>query len=146
MAKFQNGTYQVKNAEKYVGKHAPNYRSGWELNIMRMFDNHPNIIAWASESHRIPYINPVTGKKSSYVPDFFVVYVDKHGKKHAEMIEVKPSNQIIGNAKSKYDKAHAVINEAKWRFAKQYCDQQGIGFRIITENEIFNRPKKAKRK
>lgn len=111
---------------------------------MRMADNHPNVLAWASESHRIPYINPLTGKSSTYVPDFFIVYVDKDGKRHAEMVEVKPSSQIIGNAKGQYDKAMAIINEAKWEYARQWCNQQGIEFRIITENEIFHKPQKPR--
>jgi len=111
---------------------------------MRMCDNHPAILAWASESHRIPYINPITGKRSTYVPDFFVIYADKEGKKHAELVEVKPSSQIAGNAKGQYDQAMAVVNEAKWKFAREFAKQQGIGFRIITENEIFNKPQKPR--
>jgi len=142
MATYQQGKYQPKNREKYIGKHIPHYRSGWELSFCRMCDNHPNVLAWASESHRIPYIHPITGKRSTYVPDFFVIYVDKEGKKHAEIVEIKPSTQIIGNAKGQYDKAMAVINKSKWDYAQQWARQQGIGFRIITENEIFNRPQK----
>jgi hypothetical protein len=144
MSTYQQGNYQPKNTEKYIGKHIPKYRSGWELQFMRMCDNHPAILAWASESHRIPYINPITGKRSTYVPDFFVIYADKEGKKHAELVEVKPSSHIVGNAKGQYDQAMAVINEAKWKFAREFCRQQGIGFRIITENEIFNKPQKPR--
>ena len=33
------------------------------------------------------------GKHTIYVPDFFIVYADKKGKQHAEVIEVKPKNQ-----------------------------------------------------
>ena len=77
---FQQGIYEVRNPRKYVGKHRPKYRSGWELKFMRMCDSHPNILAWASESHRIPYRNPVTGKNTNYVPDFFIVYEDKEYK------------------------------------------------------------------
>jgi hypothetical protein len=142
MSNYQQGLYQPKNGEKYVGKHTPKYRSGWELHFMRMCDNHPGIIAWSSESHRIPYIHPITGQKKTYVPDFFVVYVDAKGKRHAEIVEVKPSSQIVGEAKGQYDQAQAVINQAKWKYAKQWCEQQGIGFRIITEKDIFNNPQK----
>ena len=145
--KFQQGIYEVKNPRKYVGKHRPKYRSGWELKFMRLLDTHPNILAWASEAHRIPYINPVTGKKTSYVPDFFMIYADKNGKKHAEIIEVKPNSQVMGNARSTHDKMHAVVNEAKWKMARQWANQQGMGFRVITENEMFNKPsQKPKRR
>lgn len=140
MSNYQSGIYQVKNGAKYIGKHLPKYRSGWELQFCRMADNHPSILAWSSESHRIPYIHPITGKRSTYVPDFFIVYDDKNGKRHAEMVEIKPSGQIVGHAKGQYDKAMAVINEAKWTYARQWCKQQGIGFRIVTEKDIFNKP------
>jgi hypothetical protein len=144
---YTQGVYTPQNAEKYIGKHLPKYRSGWELQFMRMCDKNPSILAWASESHRIPYNNPLTGKASSYVPDFLIVYEDANGKKHAELIEIKPSSQIIGNAKTTHDQAHAVVNEAKWQMARLWCKKQGLEFRIITENEMFrNQPKRASRR
>jgi hypothetical protein len=69
-----------------------------------------------------------------------------NGKKHAEIIEVKPSKQIMGNARSMQDKAAAVVNEAKWKIARQWANQQGLGFRIITENELFRAPQASKPK
>lgn len=146
MAKYQQGRYDVQNPNKYVGGHAPLYRSSWEYSFMRMVDTHPAVIAWASESHRIPYIHPITGGRKTYVPDFFIMYVDANGKKHAELVEIKPFSQIAGNAKSTHDKAHAIINQAKWNYARQFAAQQGIGFRVITENDMFNSPHKRKRK
>ena len=145
MASYQQGNYQPKNTEKYIGKHIPKYRSGWELQFMRMCDDHPAIQAWASESHRIPYIHPITGQRKTYVPDFFVIYVDANGKRHAELVEIKPSSQIVGNASGQYDQARAVVNQAKWNYAQQWCKQQGIRFRIITEKEIFNNPQKPRK-
>lgn len=142
MAKYQQGLYQLKNPSKYIGKHAPRYRSGWELKFMRILDNHPFIIAWASESHRIPYVNPLTQKSTTYVPDFFIIYEDKNHTRHAEFVEIKPAGQIMGNAKSQHQKASAIVNEAKWRAAKKFAEMQGVGFRVLTENELFNNPKK----
>tara|TARA_B110000305_G_C19413534_1_gene626773 strand:+ start:1419 stop:1859 length:441 start_codon:yes stop_codon:yes gene_type:complete len=144
-SKFQQGIFEMKNPEKYLGKHAPRYRSGWELKFMRFCDTHPGVVAWASESHRIPYFNPIKNKKTMYVPDFFIVYADKHGNRNAEFVEIKPAGQIMGNAKSSHDKVHAVVNEAKWQAAKVFAQQQGVGFRVITENELFNNPKKRKK-
>jgi len=144
--KFQNGLYELINPKKYIGKHQPRYRSGWELAVFRMCDNHPAILGWGSETHRIPYKNPLTGKQTSYVPDLLLIYVDKEGKKHAEMVEIKPSKQTLGEAKSIQQKTQAVINHAKWESAKAWCSAQGLGFRVITENEIFNKPQNSKRK
>ena len=142
MAKFQQGVFTVKNTEKYLGKGMPKYRSGWELAVFRMCDAHPAIIGWGSETHRIPYKNPLTGKNSSYVPDLLLVYKDKNGQNHAEIVEIKPSGQILGEAKSQLQKAQAVVNQAKWETARAWCKAQGLGFRVITEREIFNKPKK----
>jgi trans-aconitate methyltransferase len=77
-SKYSQGLYEVKNAEKYVGKKRPFMRSSWETVFARMCDNNPAIIQWASEPFMIPYRNPFTGKKTVYVPDFFIQYVDKN--------------------------------------------------------------------
>ena len=79
--KFSQGVYQPLNPSKYIGKKKyPTYRSGWELTIMRFFDNHPSVQFWSSESEKIPYYNPLTGKQTIYIPDFFIVYIDSNGK------------------------------------------------------------------
>ena len=93
MKKFAQGTYTVTNASKYVGGKAPYFRSSWELAFMRLCDSHPNILKWASENIKIPYRHPLTGNFSNYVPDFMIQYIDKNGKEHVELIEIKPSNQ-----------------------------------------------------
>ena len=88
---WSRGKYEVKNPDKYVGLKKPTYRSSWEAAFMRFCDNHPSISKWASESIKIPYVNPLTGKNTVYWPDFFIVYPDKRGKNRAELIEIKPS-------------------------------------------------------
>jgi plastocyanin len=87
MAKYAQGLFTPKNPGKYIGKHTPRYRSGWELTFMRFCDNHPSIVGWASESIRIPYKNPFTGKPTTYYPDFLITYQDKDGNKKAEVIK-----------------------------------------------------------
>jgi len=146
MAKFQQGIYTLLNPGKYVGKHMPRYRSGWELAVFRMCDNHPNIIKWGSETHRIPYKNPVTGKATTYVPDLLMIYTDREGKQHAEMVEIKPAGQTLGEAKGRQNQLMAVDNHAKLEAARAWCKGNGLGFRVITENEIFNKPQNSKRK
>ena len=78
MPNFRQGAYTVKNTAKYVGRGTPRYRSGWELTFMMFLDSNSSIIQWASESIRIPYRNPLTGKASTYVPDFLVLYENKY--------------------------------------------------------------------
>ena len=83
--KFAKGKYNLKNPEKYIGLKTPTYRSGWEHAFMRLCDEHPNVGKWASESIKIPYRHPFTGKYTIYVPDFFVVHLDNYTEKSIKM-------------------------------------------------------------
>jgi hypothetical protein len=110
MPKFAQGRFEMKNVDKYVGKKTPLARSSWEFIFMKMLDEHPGVEKWASESIQIPYRDPLTGKYTIYVPDFFITYVDKNGKKHAEVVEVKPASQtfIEQVGKSQYNQQQYV--------------------------------------
>ena len=140
MPKFAQGKFNPKHPEKYVGKGTPTYRSGWELHFMRFCDEHPSVTQWASEAIRIPYRNPLTGKQSIYVPDFFIAYATKAGKAKVELIEVKPSNQAVKErtGRSKSNQAAWVVNQAKWAAARAWCSQKGIFFRVVTEEDIYH--------
>ena len=140
MPKFAQGRFNMKNPSKYVGTKTPLARSSWEFVFMRMLDEHQGVENWASESVQIPYRDPLTGKYTIYVPDFFIVYRDKSGKKHAELVEVKPSNHTLLEkvGKSRYNQEQYVKNMAKWEAANKWCKQQGIKFRIVSENDIFH--------
>jgi hypothetical protein len=97
---------------------------------------------WASESIRIPYRNPLTGKNTTYVPDIFLIYQDRNGQPHAELIEIKPARQAtLESAKSQLDKAKVVVNMAKWEAARNWGKANGVHFRVVTEREMFAGPK-----
>ena len=143
------GKYTLKNPGKYAGTKTPIYRSSWEWAFMQFCDNNPSVIGWASEAVRIPYKNPLTGKRTTYVPDFFVQYQDAKGKKRSEVIEIKPSNQTtLENARSTGQKVQTAINAAKWTSAQEWCQRKGIRFKVINEDQIFrnNKPRKPKRR
>ena len=146
MGRFAQGRFEMKNPSKYVGKKTPLARSSWEFVFMRMLDEHPGVQNWASESIQIPYRDPLTGKSTIYVPDFFVVYVDKNGSKHAEVVEVKPANQTLREkvGKSIARQQEYVKNMAKWEAATAWCKQQGIKFRVVNEGDIFHQGGKRK--
>ena len=99
--KFAQGAFKLKNPEKYVGNGTPRYRSSWEFAVMKMCDENPGIQQWASESIKIPYRDPLTGKHTVYVPDFLVMYTDKNQTKHAELWEIKPRSQAVLEAVGK---------------------------------------------
>ena len=143
MSAFAQGVYTVQNPAKYVGSKAPYFRSSWELTFMRMCDMHPNIVKWANESIAIPYRNPFTGKHANYIPDFMIQYMDKDGREHVELIEIKPSSQTtLEAAKSKQQQAQAMLNSAKWAAAQEWCARKGIRFKVLNEDQIFQTKKK----
>ena len=59
-----NSPNQPKNPSKYLGDPTKIvYRSLWERKCMRIFDENPNVIRWASEEMAIPYFSPVDKKR-----------------------------------------------------------------------------------
>lgn len=138
MGKFSTGVYEVKNPVKYVGAGKPRWRSSWELTFMTFCDNNANVLNWASEPVRIPYRNPITGKMTMYVPDFIVTYRGPNNTVRAEMIEIKPKNQsLIEGKMNANQRAIVAVNHFKWDAATKWCRQQGLTFRVITEQDIY---------
>ena len=144
--RFAQGKFTLKNPEKYLGTKDPLYRSSWEFAFMKFCDESPSIAKWASEAVRIPYRNPLTGRYTIYVPDFFINYVDKGGQPHAEIVEIKPQNQSLREkvGKNLNNQASYILNQAKWEAATAWCKQQGIKFRVVNEGDIFHQGGKRK--
>lgn len=139
-SKFARGKFNMSQPEKYVGTKMPTYRSSWEFQFMKFCDTHKSVQKWASEAISIPYKDPLTGRQTIYVPDFFIQYIDKNNTMHVELIEVKPASQTILErvGKNKYNQAQYVKNQAKWAAANIWCKQQGIKFRVLNENDMFH--------
>ena len=143
MANWANGIYEVANPDKYAGNRKPRYRSSWEHAFMRFADNHPSIIQWASESIKIPYRNPLTGRQSVYVPDFVLIYQDKGGKRRGKLIEIKPSSQTTMTPKTRdREKLQIALNHAKWEAATAYAKQNRLKFRVVSEEDLFHNGKR----
>ena len=142
MPSYVQGQYKPINPTKYVGTYPIYFRSSWEFKVMQMFDANPNITSWASESLKIPYQNPFTGKYTVYIPDFVVTYTDAAGVNKAEIIEVKPAKEtFLEQAKSQRAKAAVALNAFKWAAAQAFAKSHGMTFRVMNEENIFNNPK-----
>ena len=145
--KYIQGIYQPENMYKYVGKTLPKYRSGWEKKVFIYLDKNPSVISWASEAVKIPYINPFKPidsygrpKVSHYIPDLLVTTINKMGQEVTEMIEIKPSSEALEEcAKSKKNKEAFAVNSSKWEQAAKWCEYHRIGFRILTEKDLFGK-------
>ncbi len=140
------GIYKPSNPKKYIGD--PNniiYRSLWERKFMYWCDINENIIKWASEEIWIPYISPIDNKCHKYFPDFFIKYKDSSGSIKESLIEVKPKRQVEGpkpkkkvTQKQLYEIKEFAKNQAKWKAAKEFCEDRRWEFQILTEDHLFN--------
>lgn len=140
MSNFAQGTYVPLNAQKYVGRGNPRYRSGWELSFFQFCDNNENVLEWASEAISIKYRHPFTGKITNYVPDIFMRYRTKNNKICTEIVEIKPRKQsMIEGKMNERDRMVVAINHAKWEAARAFCQRSGIVFRVITERDMFKK-------
>ena len=141
MKSYVQGYYTPVNPEKYVGQKKPIYRSSWEFKLMQAFDTNPSFINWGSECLKIPYLNPFTNKYSVYIPDFLVMYEDAKGQKKVEIIEVKPRKETyLEEAKNERNRAAVALNAFKWKAAQEFASRNGMTFRVMTEDNIFNNP------
>lgn len=143
MTRWAKGKYQIINADKYVGRKLPTYRSGWEHSFMRFCDTNDHILQWASEPVNIPYRHPLTGKMTHYVPDFIITYRNRDNTVRAELIEIKPKGQSVVESKMKSrERAVVAVNYAKWDAATKWARRNGLTFRVITESDMFHNGQK----
>ena len=139
------GRYFPSNPKKYKGN--PNqiiYRSLWERKVMVYCDKNDAILEWGSEEGIVPYISPWDGKLHRYFPDFYMKVRQADGSTKKFIVEVKPKAQTkepVRNPKRKTKKWFGEvknwgINQAKWKSAQEYCKDQGMEFKIFTEDHI----------
>jgi len=139
------GKYDPRNPHKYEGNiRNIRFLSSWELEFMQFLDNNPNVLRWASEEIKIPYIKPTDGQVHHYYPDFWVEYKNKQGQVIQEIIEVKPAEQsrppkTVGKNKKTqlYESIRWAVNVAKWKACQEFCNKYNIKFRVVTENHLF---------
>jgi NADH pyrophosphatase NudC (nudix superfamily) len=80
-----------------------------------------------------------------YVPDFFVVYVDKNNKEHKELIEIKPADESPGyvGKVNQLKRARQAVNLLKWQAAMKFCAARGWAFRVANEDQLFGFKRKS---
>ena len=140
MAKSYRGLYRPTNPKKYVGNTKQIvYRSLLERRFMRYCDTNDDIMYWASEELPVRYYSPLDKKWHRYFPDFVVKTVNNH----KYMIEIKPYRQALKpkppkkKTKSYMRESFEYIkNQAKWSAAREYCSDNGMEFKIITEKDL----------
>lgn len=140
--KFKQGYYTPKHPEKYLGDPTKIvYRSSWELNLHKFFDNNTRVIKWGSEIVSIPYLKPTDGRIHKYYPDYYVEFINTDGEIIRELIELKPlaqTRQPRGRGKQNlYEQLTFAVNVSKWAAAEEWCRTRGINWRIVTERSVY---------
>lgn len=141
---YKQGIFSPNHPKKYTGTHPIVYRSKLELDVMRFFDEKPDVIQWKSESVVIPYRKATDGRIHRYYTDFMVEIKDKCGINRKYIIEVKPYKQTIPPTTGKNKKQKTIIfeqiayaiNVSKWDAAREWCNKNGYTFTILTEKDI----------
>ena len=132
------GIYRPSNPKKYKGD--PQniiYRSLWERKFMNYCDLNENILEWASEEFWIPYLDPTTNRVRRYFPDFFIKYKDKDNNIRRSVIEVKPKETKGKSRKTMINESMTYVkNQAKWKAAREFCEDRKLEFKIMTEKEL----------
>ena len=119
------GKYRPQNIYK-TPEDSYIYRSLWERRFMLYCDRSDSIVYWSNEQYHVPYVSPKDGKWHNYYPDFYVKYIDKKGNTREKIVEIKPYYQ------KSWD-----VNKAKWKYAEEWCTEQGYEFQVLTEKELF---------
>jgi hypothetical protein len=142
--KTYKGIFKPKNPQKYKGN-VDNiiYRSLWERQVMNWLDDNANVIEWQSEEVAVPYISPVDSRWHRYFPDFIAKMKRPDNSIITVMLEVKPAVQTKEPRPSKRKTQKYItevmtwgVNQAKWKYAQDYCNDRGWEFRLITEKEL----------
>ena len=144
MAESIKSRYKPLNPKKYQGN--PNNiicRSSWERKFCMWADRKDNVVSWASEEINIPYISPKDNRVHKYYPDFLIKVKENTNRIKTYVVEVKPKKQTLPPKKKKritkgyiYECTTYAVNQAKWKAASEFCKDNRINFKIVTEDEL----------
>ena len=118
-------------------------RSSWERKFCQWCDMNNSIISWASEEFSIPYVSPKDNRVHKYYPDYLIKVKEKNDIIKTYVVEVKPYKQTrppkTPKRKTKSYLTECVtyaVNQAKWKAAKEFCEDHRIEFKVVTEKEL----------
>ena len=140
-----SGKYKPVNPKKYVGNTSQIvYRSLWERKLMVYCDHNDKVLEWGSEEVIIPYLAPWDNKVHRYFPDFYMKVKQANGKTKRFIIAAIPKYQCKSppaNPKRKTMKRFNEvktypINQAKWKYANEFCLEHGTEFKVLTDDHL----------
>ena len=140
-----SGRFKPSNPSKSKGNPMKIiYRSTWELKLMKYCDTTKAVIEWGSEEISIPYYSPIDGKMHRYYPDFYMKVRQKDRSIKKFIIEVKPKKDLKAPNSNPKRRTRQwfmscktfIVNKAKFRYAEEYCTNNGLEFKILTEDHL----------
>ena len=119
------------------------FKSALERIAFCYADLNPKVVKFAIEPFNIPYIKPTDGQQHRYFIDMFIEF--NTGDKF--IVEIKSYNETvmpqppkIPNPKAILNYKQAletfVVNQAKWKAAREFAAAKGLKFIILTEREL----------
>jgi hypothetical protein len=85
----------------------------------------------------------VKQKVRNYFPDFIIKVREQSGDIKKYIVEIKPKKETVApKPRSRTTKSYLhevytyATNQAKWKAAQEFCEDNMIGFKIITEQEL----------
>ena len=148
MSKFLQGKFEPKNPKKYKGNLSNIFfRSSWERKFMIWCDSNKNVIEWSSEEVVIPYVYSLDNKAHRYFVDFYIKVKDNQGNIKKYLVEIKPKCQTIMPKRPKRETQKSKLryieevktyykNKDKWAAAKRISEENGMGFLVMTEDDL----------
>ena len=138
------GKYQPSFPKKYKGNPSNIvYRSLWERKFMVYCDKNENILGWGSEEIALPYRSPIDNRVHKYYPDFYIKVKENNGRIKKMIVEIKPFKQCVEpkvqQKKTKsyiYEVTEYAKNQAKWKAAREFCEDRQWEFKVLTEHEL----------
>jgi len=113
-------------------------------------DDNDSVLSWGSEEWELPYISPKDNKMKRYKVNLTLGRKNKRGFKEVTLIEVKPKAQCKepnkkGNRKTRRYFNEVMrwgVNSAKWEAAREFAENKGWNFKILTEDHLYKRGNK----
>ena len=106
-------------------------------------DTSDAILEWGSEEIIIPYLSPWDGRIHRYFPDFYIKVRQADNSVRKMIIEVKPKKQCEPPKEPKRKTRRYMgevkawgVNSAKWKSATEWCDRNGMEFKILNEDHL----------
>jgi len=151
--KSHQGWYKLRNPQKFIkviDEHMQSSRDGYllyksslEKKMMQYCDLNKFVKCFSLEPFAIPYVKPTDGKVHRYYVDFYLEFCTGHKvlveiKTFAETRKPLKPKRLNAKTVQAYNEAMQtfLINMAKWKYAKEFCNKHSFEFLILTENEL----------